>query len=87
MSIPNHCFQTGKFQLLSITDSNEEWEEQCYNVIAVIDEPKRAQVNYRAMSAKFAYMTRFDHADLKEAGSDWKAQRPEYWIRRRRTNG
>ena len=37
--------------------------------MAVIDEPKRASINYRAMSAaaKFASLTRFDHAHLKEA--------------------
>ena len=52
---------------ISITDSDQEVEEQCYNVMAVIDEPKRAPINYRAMTAKFASMTRFDHADLKEA--------------------
>ena len=52
---------------ISITDSDEEVEEQCYNVMAVVDEPKRASINYRAMSAKLSSMTRFDHADLKEA--------------------
>ena len=45
---------------VSITDSDEEVEEQCYNkmglLMAVIEEPKHAQINYRAMSAKFASM-------------------------------
>ena len=50
-----------------ITDSEEEVEQQCYNVMAVIAEPKRALIIYSAMSAKFASMTRLDHADLKEA--------------------
>jgi hypothetical protein len=35
---------------ISITDSNEEVEEQCYNVMAVIEEPNRALINYCAMT-------------------------------------
>jgi hypothetical protein len=52
---------------ISMTDSDEEeQEEQCNNVMVFV-EPKRAPVNYLTMSAKLSSMTRFDHADVKEA--------------------
>jgi hypothetical protein len=52
---------------ISITDSDEEeQEEQCNNVMVIV-EPKHAQVNYRTMRAKLSAMTRFNHADIKEA--------------------
>ncbi len=52
---------------ISMTDSvEEEKEEQCNNVMVFV-EPKSAPVNYRTMSAKLSFMTRFNHADVKEA--------------------
>jgi hypothetical protein len=54
--VPNHE--------ISMTDSvEEEQEEQCNNVMVVV-EPKRAQVNNRTISAKLSSMMRFDHAEL-----------------------
>jgi hypothetical protein len=33
---------------VSTTDSYEEVEEQCHNVMVMVEEPKRAPINYRA---------------------------------------
>ncbi len=40
---------------------------QNHSCVMVIVEPKRALVNYRIMSAKLSFMTRINHADIKEA--------------------
>ena len=54
MSIPNHWFQTGRFQILTPMSKQKK--------NATTD-----QLLWLPIIAKFASMTRFDHADLKEA--------------------